>query len=118
MLRYGTEAEKYLRGLFALDFPQYKVGYKDFDLVRNKKYPFIFATLDGRLIEKETGRKGILEIKTTEIEILFVPKENWKDQVPSNYFCQILWQLLATGWEFSILKAQLKTQFGDEVYIS
>ena len=67
MFQYGTEAEKYLRGLFALDFPQYKVGYKDFDLVRNKKYPFIFATLDGRLIEKETGRKGILEIKTTEI---------------------------------------------------
>ena len=44
-------------------------------------------------------------------------RENWKDQVPSNYFCQILWQLLATGWEFSILKAQLKTQFGDEVYL-
>lgn len=115
-VQYGIQAEKYLRGLFALDFPQYKVGYKDFDIVRNKKYPFIFATLDGRLIEKETGRRGVLEIKTTEI-LKSMQKESWKDQVPSNYFCQILWQLLATGWEFSVLKAQLKTTFGDEVYL-
>lgn len=115
-VKYGTEAEKYLRGLFALDFPQYRVGYKDFDLVRNEKYPFILATLDGRLIEKETGRKGILEIKTTEI-LKSLAKENWKDQVPSNYYIQLLHQLLATGWEFSKLKAQLKTKFGDEVYL-
>lgn len=115
-VKYGLEAEKHLRALFALDFPEYKVGYKDYDLVRNKKYPFILATLDGRLIERETGRKGVLEIKTTEI-LKSMSRENWKDQVPSNYFCQILWQLLATGWEFCKLKAQLKTIFGDEVYL-
>lgn len=115
-VQYGLQAEKHLRALFALDFPQYKVGYKDYDLVRNKKYPFILATLDGRLIEKETGRRGVLEIKTTEI-LKSMSRENWKDQVPSNYYCQILWQLLATGWEFSVLKAQLKTTFGDEVYL-
>jgi len=115
-VKYGIQAEKYLRGLFALDFPEYKVGYRDFDLVRNEKYPFILATLDGRLIEKETGRKGVLEIKTTEI-LKSMSRENWKDQVPSNYYIQLLHQLLATGWEFSKLKCQLKTQFGDEIYL-
>lgn len=115
-VQYGLQAEKYLRGLFALDFPQYKVGYKDFDLVRNKKYPFILATLDGRLIERETGRKGVLEIKTTEI-LKSMSRENWKDQIPENYYIQCLWQLLATGWEYNVLKAQLKTRFGDEVYL-
>jgi putative phage-type endonuclease len=115
-VKYGTEAEKYLRGLFALDFPQYKVGYKDFDIVRNDKYPFIFATLDGRLIERETGRRGILEIKTTEI-LKSQQKESWKDQVPNNYYLQLLHQLLATGWAFCKLKAQLKTVFDGEVYL-
>ena len=115
-VKYGTDAEKYLRGLFALDFPQYKVGYKDFDIVRNEKYPFIFATLDGRLVERETGRRGILEIKTTEI-LRSLSKENWKDKVPDNYYLQLLHQLLATGWSFCKLKAQLKTKFGDEVYL-
>ena len=28
-VKYGTEAEKYLRGLFALDFPQYQVLYDE-----------------------------------------------------------------------------------------
>lgn len=115
-VQYGIQAEKYLRGLFALDFPQYRVGYKDFDLIRNEKYPFILATLDGRLIEKETGRKGILEIKTTEI-LKSLSKENWKEQVPSNYYIQLLHQLLATGWSFCKLKAQLKTVFDGEVYL-
>ncbi len=113
-VQYGIQAEKYLRGLFALDFPQYRVGYKDFDLVRNEKYPFILATLDGRLIEKETGRKGILEIKTTEI-LKSMQKENWKDKVPDNYFIQCLHQLLATGWSFVDLKAQLKYDYDGNI---
>jgi putative phage-type endonuclease len=113
-VKYGTEAEKYLRGLFALDFPKYKVSYKDFDLIRNKEYPFILATLDGRLQEKETGRKGILEIKTTEI-LKSMQKEKWKDAIPDNYYTQCLWQLLATGWAFVDLKAQLKYNYDGNI---
>lgn len=115
-VKYGTEAEKYLRGLFALDFPQYKVGYRDFDMIRNEKYPFILATLDGRLIERETGRKGILEIKTTEI-LKSMQKEKWKDSIPDNYYIQVLHQLLATGWEFAKLKAQLKYDYDGEIFL-
>lgn len=115
-VQYGIQAEKHLRALFALDYPQYEVSYREYDLIRNEKYPFIFATLDGRLIEKETDRKGILEIKTTEI-LKSMSKENWKDRIPDNYYIQLLHQLLATGWEFSVLKAQLKTTFDDGVYL-
>lgn len=115
-IRYGVEAERHLRELFALDHPEYEVEYKEFDLLRNETYPFIFATLDGRLVERDTGRKGILEIKTTEI-VKSMNKEKWKDQIPDNYYIQVLHQMLATGFEYAILKAQLKYRYDDEVYL-
>ena len=99
-VKYGTEAEKHLRALFALDYPQYKVTYKEFDVIRHPEYPFIFATLDGRLIEKSTKKNGILEIKTTEI-LKSMQREQWKEKIPQNYFVQVLHQFLATGWEFA-----------------
>lgn len=109
---YGTEAEKHLRALFALDFPQYEVNYKDFDMHYNSDYPFIFATLDGELTEKATGRKGVLEIKTTEI-MKSEQYDKWKDRIPQNYYIQVIHQLLATGFDFAVLKAQLKSAYGD-----
>lgn len=115
-VKYGIESEPHLRALFALDFPQYEVSYRKYDLFRNPQYPFIFATLDGRLVEKATGRKGVLEIKTTEI-LKSMQKESWKDKVPDNYYVQVLQQLLATGWDFVILKAQLKYDFDGEVFL-
>ncbi len=113
-VQYGKEAEAPLRELFKLDFPKYEVEYKDFDLIRHDKHQFILATLDGRLIEKETGRIGILEIKTTEI-LRSMQKEKWNQGIPDNYYIQVLWQLLATGYDFAVLKAQLKYQYSGEV---
>lgn len=113
-VKYGIESEKYLRGLFALDYPQYKVKYKNFDMRFNAEYPFIFATLDGDLTEIESNRKGVLEVKTTEI-LKSMQYESWKDKVPDNYYIQILHQLLATGYDFAKLKAQLKRVYGDDV---
>ena len=111
-VKYGTEAEKHLRALFALDFPQYEVNYKDFDMRYNSDYPFIFATLDGDLTEKATGRKGVLEIKATEI-MKSMQYEKWKGRIPQNYYIQVIHQLLATGFDFTVLKAQLKSAYGD-----
>ena len=65
-VKYGTNAEEHLRALFALDFPQYEVEYLDNNMFLNDKFPFAHASLDGWLTDKD-GRKGILEIKTTEI---------------------------------------------------
>ena len=113
-VKYGTEAEHHLRELFKLDFPEYTVEHNDFKLHRNKDYPFIFATLDGELTHKET--KGVLEIKTTQI-MQGSQKDKWIDQIPQNYYIQVLHQLIATEWDFVKVKAQLKTDWNNEIRI-
>ena len=110
-VKYGTEAEQYLRELFRLDFPEYDVTYEPYKMIANlKNYPFLFATLDGVLTEKNAGRKGILEIKTTEI-LNSVQILKWKNCIPDNYYIQVLHQLLVTGYDFAIVKAQLKFSY-------
>lgn len=112
---YGHAAEGPIRELFALDYPEYEVRYGgSYDMVHNPDYPWLFATLDGRLVERKTGRKGILEIKTTEI-LRSMQKEKWRDKIPDNYFCQVIHQLLATSWDFAILHAQLKRVWDGEI---
>lgn len=115
-VQYGTQAEAYLRDLFQLDFPQYEVMYEENNMFLNSKYPFAHASLDGWLIEKETGRKGILEIKTTNI-LQSMQKEKWNHRIPDNYYIQVLHYLMITEFDFAILKAQLKSEFGEDVYL-
>lgn len=119
-VKYGHDAEPLIRGLFALDYAdKYEVTYGGvFDMVRHPEHPFIFATLDGRLTEKATGRRGVLEIKTTSI-VRSMQKESWwkdgKPCIPDQYFCQILWQLIASGFDFAVLHAQLKYEYGGDI---
>lgn len=114
-VQYGHAAEAPLRELFALDFPQYAVTYGgEFDMVHHPDHPWLFATLDGRLVEKETGRHGVLEIKTTEI-LRSMQKEKWQDRIPDNYFAQICHQLLASCFDFAVLHAQLKRVWDGEI---
>jgi putative phage-type endonuclease len=113
-VKYGKEAECYLREMFKLDFQQYNVDYDEFRMYANDKYPFIYATLDGEITEPETGRKGILEIKTTTIQNKNQWSE-WEDRVPENYYIQLLHQLLATGWDFAILKAHIRYKKSDDI---
>lgn len=115
-VKYGTNAEPHLRALFALDYPDYTVHYIEHNMWLNDRYPFAHASLDGWLTDKD-GRKGILEIKTTNI-LQSRQKEKWDHRIPDNYYCQILWYLAVTGFEFVILKAQLKFDFGGEVYLT
>lgn len=112
---YGTQAEMHLRGLFRLDFPQYQVEYVDNNSWFNDKYQWARASLDGWLIDEE-GRKGILEIKTTEI-LQSMQKEKWKNQIPMNYYCQCLFYMAVCEAEFCVLKAQLKTVFDGFPYL-
>lgn len=115
-VQYGTQAERYLRELFQLDSPQYQVAYVENNMFLNDKYPFAHASLDGELIERETGRKGILEIKTTNI-LQSMQKEKWNHRIPDNYYIQILHYLLVTEFDFAVLKAQLKYEFNGEIYL-
>lgn len=114
-VKYGRAAEQYLRELFSLDFPEYEVGYIDNNSFKNDKYPWAKASLDGWLTDKD-GRKGILEIKTTEI-LSSMHKEKWRDKIPDNYYCQVLLYIAVIEADFAILKAQLKTEFDGMPYI-
>ena len=115
-VKYGTEAEQYLRELFKLDFPEYEVQYQENNSYTNDKYPWAAASLDGVLIEKSTGRKGILEIKTTNI-LQSMQREKWDHQIPQNYFAQTLFYLAVTESEFVWLKAQLRSEFDGIPYL-
>ena len=135
-VKYGTQAEMHLRGLFRLDFPQYHVEYVENNMFLNDKYPWAHASLDGWLYEdtetvtvfrdgepvrtmvvpSESGRKGILEIKTTNI-LQSMQKEKWNEKIPDNYYIQLLHYLMVTEFDFCVLKAQLKTEFKGIPYL-
>ena len=115
-VKYGIEAEYYLRELFKLDYPQYKVFYEDHNLWTNEKYPFAHASLDGWL-QDDKGRNGIFECKTTEI-LQSMQKEKWRDRIPDNYYIQVLHYLMVTEFDFAILKAQLKYEYSGNIALS
>lgn len=115
-VQYGTEAEAHLRALFAMDYPQYRVEYEENNMFTNSKYPWMHASLDGELVDSD-GRKGILEIKTTNI-LQSMQREKWNNQIPDNYYCQVLHYLAVTGWDFVVLKAQLKSERNGELQIT
>jgi predicted phage-related endonuclease len=83
----------------------------------NDRFPWAATSLDGILTEKETGRKGILEIKTTNI-VQSIQKEKWNHQIPANYYAQVLFYLAVTEFEFVELKAQLRYQYDEEVFLN
>lgn len=119
-VKFGHDAEPLIRGLFALNYAdKYEVEYGGaFDMVAHPEHPFIFATLDGRIIEKATGRKGVFEAKSTTI-VRSMQKEKWwhdgKPCIPDQYYCQILWQLIASGWDFAVLYAMLRYDYGEDI---
>lgn len=107
-VRYGIEAEEHIRQMFSLNYPEYEVKHKENTIIKHPKYPFLFASLDGILVNKETGEMGILEVKTTEI-LRSMQNENWKDEnIPDAYYCQVLHYLNVTGFSFVKLVAELK----------
>ena len=115
-VRYGHAAEPLLRELFALDHPEYKMEYFENNMIRNEKYPWAHASLDGELTDQD-GRKGILEIKTTNI-LQSMQREKWNNQIPDNYYIQILHYMLVTEYEFVELRAQLKSVWQGQIRLN
>lgn len=108
-VQYGTQAERHLRGLFRLDFPQYNVAYVENNSFRNDRYPWAQASLDGWMSDND-GRLGVLEIKTSDV-LSSMHKERWREQIPQNYYCQVLFYMAVIEADFAVLKAQLRTEF-------
>lgn len=63
------------------------------------------------------GRRGILEIKTTNI-LQSMQWEKWDNRIPDNYYIQVLHYLLVTEYDFVVLKAQLKRVRDGEVRLT
>lgn len=115
-VQYGNDAEPLLRELFALDFPEYTVYYDAFGMFAQPEYPWLFATLDGYFTTPD-GQDGVLEIKTTQI-MRSQQWQYWKDRIPDHYYIQVLHQLLATGFDLAILKAQIKYESHGQLKLS
>ena len=109
---YGKKAEEHIRELFRLDYPEYQVEHHEFRILQSIQNPFMQASLDGELTDP-SGRRGILEIKTTNI-LQSMQREKWNDRIPDNYYIQVLHYLLVTGYEFVVLRAHLNTDWGGE----
>lgn len=111
-VKYGTAAEPLIRQLFSLDYPEYVVEHHENRILRCIEYPFMQASLDGELIDTN-GRRGVLEIKTTNI-LQSMQKEKWRDRIPDNYYIQVLHYLIVTGYDFVVLRAHLRSDWGDD----
>lgn len=115
-VKYGIAAEEHLREMFKLDFSEYQVFYENDNMWLNDRLPFAHASLDGWLVD-QGGRRGILEIKTTNI-LQSMQKEKWIDRVPDNYYIQLLHYLMVTEFEFAVLKAQLKFDYSGDIVLN
>lgn len=115
-VEYGTKAEEHIRALFQLDHSELEVSYVPNNSWHNSKYPFAAASLDGWSREKETDRKGIVEIKTAIITSK-AQAEKWDGRIPDNYYCQVVYYLGVTEWDYVDLRARLRHEYPDNRYI-
>ena len=105
-VQYGAEAEKYLIGLFRLQYAdRYKVKVDKRTVYLRDG--FQFASLDGELIDLMTREAGVWEGKTVLADNSLVWEE-WKDQMPQDYYAQILHQLLVTERKFSVINPEFR----------
>lgn len=111
-VEYGNRMEQAMRVMFAAEHPEFELEYHQFDILYQREIPWITATLDAELTERETGRKGALEIKTVQA-ITRAVWEKWRNAIPPYYYAQVCHQLQATGFDFNILYAKLVQKDGD-----
>lgn len=102
---YGTHAEEYIRALFMLKHPEYKLEYRPYDFLYQKERPWLRCTLDGELVVPD-GERGTLEVKTAQIQSKSQYAQ-WNNRIPDHYLVQLLHQFLATGYSFAYLTAEL-----------
>ena len=106
---FGQQAEPHLIALFALNNPQYSVQDMSNTMYTNSGYPHATASIDGGLFDKESGKRGTLEIKTTTIRRK-QDWDQWNGQIPQYYYTQLLHYLMITEFDFAILYAMIRTE--------
>ena len=111
----GNKLEPIMFNLFkTLYGSKYEViDTKDISL-SSKQFPFLRANLDGALINKQTGQKGVLEIKSSTIQNASMLKKWRKDDLPIVYYFQVLHYLYVTGFDFAIVYAILDIPWSNQ----
>lgn len=111
----GNKLEPILYNLFEVLYGnKYEViNTKDISL-SSKQFPFLRANLDGALINKQTGQKGVLEIKSTTIQNVSMLKKWKQDDLPITYYFQVLHYLYVTGFDFAIVYAILDIPWSNQ----
>lgn len=115
-VRYGVDCEPLMREMFRLDHPHLRIEHEENAIIQHPEHPQLQASLDGKLWD-ENERLGILEIKTSSIQSR-ADRDKWHKQVPQHYFIQLLHYMLVTGAEFAVLKARLRSQWGESLSIT
>lgn len=106
-VQYGHSAEEHIRELFRLDHPELIVRYVDFNSWTNDRYPWAVASLDGWTGDVINNRKGVLEIKTTEIQ-RSTDWEKWDGGIPQQYYSQVLFYMAVTEADYADLRAAIR----------
>lgn len=105
-VKYGTEAEAHLRSLFALkSHDKYSVEYFPYRVYLNES-KILSCTLDGELYRLCDETKGILEIKTVQINSKR-ELEDWNGKIKNCYYVQVCQQLSVTKYDFAIVYVEL-----------
>ncbi|MCK9236393.1 MAG: YqaJ viral recombinase family protein [Acholeplasmataceae bacterium] len=108
-MAYGIQSEPLIRKEFILDHPHLKVlTPRSHEMFRRTDKPYLTATIDGRIIDKATNRKGVLEIKTRDIRNR-ADDQAWQGQLPQNYFIQVIHYLMVLNdFDFAVVVAKLR----------
>lgn len=105
LIEYGNDMEPLLREMYRIKHSEMDIQYSGNTILYSKQYEWVSYSPDGLLWDG--SRAGILEIKTSFIRNSNM-NEEWKDSIPQNYFIQVLWGLICTGFEFVELIAELR----------
>lgn len=111
--KYGTDLEPMIREMVKRNFEtKFRVQSPNgFTQYRRIDKPFMTATLDGILTDKESGDKYILEIKTHDVRGT-ADLDNWNNHIPNNYYIQVL-HYLAVLNDFKGAKVVAKLRWLD-----
>lgn len=112
-VQFGNDVEEPLRALYRVMYPQYQLDFEPYTILRrDDKHTFMFYTPDGWLTERETGRKGLYESKSSTL-LSKQDYEKWNGQIPMGYYCQVLHGMYVGDFEFAELFAILLNKDND-----
>lgn len=113
---FGHVMEAHIADMFEEQYHDLFIVKEDKNHYKCPDYPWLNGNIDRRLVEVMTGKKGVLEIKTTRtfnneewgrgcafgVDFRLVISDN---KVPESYFYQVQHYLLCTGFTFAWLCA-------------